>query len=78
MNSTIWKREPITGRIVPKKPHLVECPDCGGAGEVLGEGFHGNDPGAPVFSCEQCGGGGRVRCADDGCCDYEPPEDAHV
>lgn len=74
MNSTTWRTD-ITGRKLPAKPHLVTCWLCEGAGEVLAEGRHGNDPYAPSFECEQCGGSGKTRCADDGCCDFDPPEE---
>lgn len=71
-----WRIETLTGRKVPARVHLVDCGMCEGAGEVLGEGAgNANDPGAKVFKCEDCNGGGQVRCADDGCCDYDPPED---
>lgn len=74
MNTTAWRTD-ITGRKVPTKPHLVPCGFCGGAGTVLGEGRSGNDPYAPEFECETCAGSGEVQCADDGCCDFDPPED---
>lgn len=56
----------------PSKPHLIDCADCGGAG--LFTNSHPHDPNAEEFTCERCDGSGQTRCADDGCCDYDPPE----
>lgn len=69
---TAWKTD-ISGRTVPTKTHLVDCPDCGGAGYFTDR--HPHDPSAKDIKCERCDEDGRTRCADDGCCDFDPPED---
>lgn len=68
-----WRTD-FLGRKRPRVVHLVDCDVCEGAGSVLGDGFHSNDPGAPVLRCDGCDGEGRMPCADDGCCDFEPME----
>jgi DnaJ-class molecular chaperone len=54
------------------KYHLVECPDCDGAGETA-DG-HMNDPNARVFKCALCDGEGDIPhdgsvldCSDPAC-----------
>jgi hypothetical protein len=71
--NTAWTKEPLTGRVVPKKPHLVPCSCCEGAGSHTDR--HPHDPAALDVECDECKGSGLQRCADDGCCDFDPPED---
>lgn len=68
-----WKTEALAGRKVPTRPHLVDCSVCAGVGQLT-DG-HPNDPYTPDVECEGCGGAGQTRCADDGCCDFDPPDD---
>lgn len=69
-----WKTDSFSGLKVPAQPHLVDCDTCEGAGTLVA-GFHANDPNADEVDCEDCAGSGQRRCDNDGCCDFDPPED---
>ncbi len=44
------------------KTHLLDCPECGGSGEVLDDGVRSNDPSAKAYACGECHRG-QVECS---------------
>lgn len=47
------------------QPHMVECRDCLGSGEVTPD--HPHDPNGRIFKCEPCGGYGELPCENIWC-----------